>query len=299
MKRAPVVAIASLSAFAGFAAPHPASAAYYYEATTTVEGGQGEEGQSRVSAVHAWVDGQNARIEFEQSEVSGMFPAGSHLLTNDGGQTLYLVNPAKKTISELNLGEIFRTVGNISQATGGVLKMEFGDFTSEKVSEEPGQPILGHDTTRYRFKSGYTMTFGVLGFTRKDQVENDQEFDCTDDLDAAGFEVWLRPDRLRTGNEDIDKLIAQEYSNVHCLPLRNRTVTTMTGQGGRESTTTTTTEVTALRTADAPAGAFQLPSDYETVPLTPSMPDANEEGESQSTQQDAPKRPRFRDLFGH
>ena len=278
------------------AGPNLAAAAHYYEATTTVEGAGLGGGQS--STVRGWVDGPNARIEFEQSDASGLFTAGSYLLSNDGGETLYVVDPAERTIAAVDLAQIFQSIGAMTEATGGVVQMEFSDFTSEQLGQEPGEEILGFPTTRYRFKTGYTMSIGVLGMRRENRTESEHEFHCTDELDAEGFAVWLRPDRFRTGNEDIDRLIEQQFASVDCLPLRNRSVTTMTSGRRNASTSTTTTEVTTLREDTPPEGAFVLPTGYTETSL---IPDLSAIGEAQSPEEeaDAPRRrPRLRDLIG-
>jgi len=293
MKERHSTAIAGLVMLA--AAPNLAAAAYYYEATTTVEGAG--LGGDQVSAVRAWVDGPNARIEFEQSDASGLFAAGSYLLSNDGGETLHVVDPAEMTIAEVDLAQIFQTIGAVTEATGGVVQMEFSDFTSEQLGQEPGEEILGLPTTRYRFKTGYTMRIGVLGMRRENRSESEHEFHCTDALDAEGFAVWLRPDRFRTGNEDIDKLIEQQFATVDCLPLRNRSVTTMTSGRGNASTSTTTTEVTTLREDTAPEGAFVLPAGYTETSLIPDL-SAISEAQPEEEAEGPRRRPRLRDLIG-
>ncbi|MBN1238756.1 MAG: hypothetical protein JXB36_09645, partial [Gammaproteobacteria bacterium] len=237
------------------AAPH-VQAAWYYEATTTAEG-QGAPGGA--SSVRAWVDGANARIEMTEGGQSGFLEAGTYLLTHDGGDTLYVVDPSDRTISEIDLAQIFQMAGNMAAMTGGMVDMQFKDFTSEQLAQEPGEDVLGYPTTRYRFRTGYTMSIGVLGMTRENRNETEHDVLCTDAIDAAGFGVWLRPDRFRTGNEDMDRMIEQQL-DLDCVPLRNRAVTTVVDGRGRESTVTTTTEVTALREEDAPAEAFVLPA---------------------------------------
>src|SRR5690606_27473677 len=121
--------------------------------------------------------------------------------------------------SEIDLAQIFQMVGSISEAMGGVVQMEFADFTSEKISEGAGEPILGFPTTRHQFRTGYTMSVGVFGIKRENRSDTEHDVYCTDELDEAGFRVWLRPDRFRTGNEDMDRMIGQQFE-MDCLPLR-------------------------------------------------------------------------------
>lgn len=273
-------------------------AAYYYEAKTTVESGGR---RAEASTVSAWVDGENTRVEFEDGDAGPLFSAGSYLVSNDGGQTLYVVDPEERTVAEVDLAQIFQMVGNLTEASQGVVQVEFSDFSSEKLGEAPGEPVLGYPTTHYRYKTGYTMKIGVLGFTRENRSDTDLEFDCTDAVDAEGFKVWLRPDRMRTGNEAIDQLIEQQYATLHCLPLRNRAVTRMTGSNGRESTATTTLEVTTLREGDAPPEAFVVPADYTRRSLIPDLSATGAEAgqpRSESEAEAPKKRLRLKDLLG-
>jgi hypothetical protein len=269
-----------------------AEAGYYYEAATTTE--SAEQGAS-VSNVHAWIDGERAKIEFQDEAQAGMFEAGSYLLTNDAGGTIHLVNPTEKTVTEINLEQIVAMAGTVLNATGGLVKMEFNDFSSQKLAEEPGESILGYPTTRYHYQRGYTMRVSVMGMGGQTRVDTEHEFWCTDALDSAGFRVWLRPDKFQTGNSELDQMITQQYETVDCLPLRNRMVSKTTSGRGRESTTNSLTEVTQIREEAIPASTFEIPADYEMTSLADIMPTGapptSEQGEEQ------PRMPRLRDLL--
>jgi hypothetical protein len=145
------------------------------------------------------------------------------------------------------------------------------------------------------------MKVGVLGMTRANRSDTELELDCTPKVNAAGFKTWLRPDRFRTGNEGIDKLISQQYANLDCLPLRNRAVTKTTDQKGRQTSTTSTIEVTALREEAPPSDAFVVPADYEHTSLGDLSGAADAGGAAEQNQQAAPeerkKRPRLKDLL--
>src|SRR5690606_28487009 len=220
--------------FAALGLTAGAQAAYYYEAQTTTDAASS-------GTVLGWVDGERVRVEFRDGDPSGMFQQGSYLLSTGDG-VVYLVNPSERTISEIDFGQIFQMIGAIVDATGGLVRMEFDDFTSERVFERPGEQILGYPTTHMQYRSGYTMRMRVFGMGQETRTDVEQEIWCTDAIDAAGFDVWLRPDRFRTGNADIDRLIEQQYADVDCLPLRNRMVTTSSGGRGRSSTVTSLTE---------------------------------------------------------
>lgn len=280
------------------------AASYYYEAVTRSEDPRGR--SAHTSTVRGWIDGTNARIEYQDADQSGLFAAGSYLLTTDGGATLYLVNPSSETISEMDLDAMFGMVGNVMNAVGGLMNMEFTDFVNERVTERADEPILGYPTTYYQYNTGYTMNMSVLGIRRETRSQTEQHFWCASGLDADGFGVWLRPDRFRTGNEELDTLISQEYGAIDCLPLRTRTVMTTTDGRGRDATSTTSMEVTVLREETMSAGTFELPADYEHVPLLANVPEElrqmmEQQGQTPESEPARPeesggRRPRLRDL---
>lgn len=292
------------AACAGLAlASGTAAAGYYYEATTTSEGeGFGRGGQ--VMRVHGFVDEQNARMEFAESSVAGpVFKTGSYIVTNDGGSTLRLVDPAEMQYMALDLNGLLGFAGAILNATGGAVQMEFSDFVNEQLAEGPGEELLGYDTMRYEFRTGYTMSISVLGFTRRNMVDTHLEFWCTDEIDAAGFRLWLRPDRFRTGNAEFDELIEQQYQAIDCLPLRMHS-TTVTSGSGDDSTTTSVTEVTELREESGFEPAiFEVPEGYTETSLIPELSGAFEapqgEGaaETEPATEEAAPRIRLRDLL--
>jgi hypothetical protein len=281
---------------------HPAAASSYYYEAVTRDGGA----SARVeSTVRGWIDGSNAKVEYQGADMTGMFMAGSYLLTTDGGATLYLVNPSEQTISELDLDAMFGMVGNVMSAVGGLVNMRFGDFENERLAQRADETMLGYPTTYYHFKTGYTMSMSVLGMRNETRTETEQHVWCADGLQADGFGIWLRPDRFRTGNEELDQLIAQEYGAIDCVPLRTRTTTTVAEQRGRPTTTESEMEVTVLRAEAIPASTFELPADYEHVPLMAGLPDELREMMEQSgafeseepASDEGGRRPRLRDLL--
>jgi len=159
-------------------------AGYYFESTTTTEGA-GPRGGSKVATVHAWIDGANAKIEFQDNDTTGVFGEGTYILVAADSATTYLVNPKEQTVAEINLDDMFGMLNTVLDASAGMLQLNFSDFSSEKLEEGPGETILGHATRHYRYRTGYTMSVKVLGMGRETKISNDNEFWCTDDIDEA------------------------------------------------------------------------------------------------------------------
>lgn len=258
----------SLVVTALLALPCAADAAYYFEANTRTEG----EGRTEVVRVRGYVDGDKARIEAVEGAAMPFLERGSYLLATGGGATVYIVNPAEMTYSEMNVDQLLAMTGNVMNAVSGVMQMSFSDFVNDKLAEEPGGQVLGYDTTRLEFLTGYTMNIGMLGMRRSMRNETRQELWCTDAIDASGFGVWTSPDRFRTGNAELDALIKAQYQELDCVPLRSRVTTTTSNGGRREAESVSEMEFVTLREeASSPAGTFDLPSGYTAVSLLPDM----------------------------
>lgn len=230
----------------------------YFESTQTTEA-EGKRGDQKV-VVAGWVDGPGARVEFRES-TSPMVSEGTYIVTRDGGETAYLVNPEEKTYMEWDLAALVGSLGNMMQGMGGMVDMEFRDQRVEKVGEEPGPEIVGHPTTHHTYESSYTLVIRVMGMGREMRTETVQEIWSTPELSAPGFGLWLQ-EAPETGIEGLDEYLEQEMSKAEGFPLRTKTITTTIGQKGRESVSTTITEVTTLREESIPASRFEIPSGF-------------------------------------
>jgi hypothetical protein len=240
----------------------PAAGAIYYEAVTSVDGKDQQQ-------VRAWVEGPKSRVEITSGKKRDLLAPGSYLLTTDGGETLYLVNPDDKTYQVWDLDALFATFGAVMEGMEGVVSIDFTDLSSEKISQESGGSILGYGTQHVKWKSGYTMEMKILGMKRGQTVEMVQDSWVTPGLTDAGFAAWLRKDRFKTGNEGFDQLMEQEMEKVNGFPLKSVVQTTTQNKKGKGRTTTTTTEVKVLREEPVEAGIFELPEGYERIDLMP------------------------------
>jgi hypothetical protein len=253
-----------LAALAATLVAAPALAGINYQATTTMETAQGDQ----VIAVDGWVEGNSAKIVFTASD-NPMFAAGSYLLTTDGGETLVYVDPDEKTYSPFDLDEVAGMAGAMMQGMGGMMKMSFSNHEIEKLAEEAGPQMLGHATTHYRFRSSYDSEIRIMGMGQESSNETVTDTWTTTELSDAGFAAWLRREPPKTGIAELDAMLAAEMSQgIRGVPLKvTSTTTSRDKKRGQTTTSGMTLEVTALREAAVPAGAFQMPSGYEKVEL--------------------------------
>jgi hypothetical protein len=242
---------------------------FYYESTTSDRLENGKERMRNV--VRGWIDGANAKIEFADQKGT-MFKPGSYLLTKDGGRTLYLIDPKEKAYSRWDLEAMLASTFALMEGMGPLLNVEFANATSKKLDEGDGGSVLGYPTRRYKWESAYDMKMTVIGMKRQYHLVSVQEFWSTTGIDAEGFKVWLRPDRTRTGNSQLDSILSDEIGKVQGFPLKSVTHATMTTGKGKEQKSVITMEVTTLREESVPASTFEMPQGYEERPFLPGMP---------------------------
>lgn len=241
------------------ALPRVASAGVYYEARTTVDQGVGK------TLVHAWVDGDNARIEFRESDLPST-AKGTYLITRDAGRTLLLVNPKEKTWAEWDLAAMV----NLLEGMGGLFSMEFSDPKVEKLEERDGGSMLAHATTYYKYRTRYDLTMRIMGMKQVMSTDTIQEIWTTDAFPHPALGVWLRKEGRSTGNGSLDKLLSAEMGKMRGLPLKVVSVSTTVGEKkGKPTTTRTVTEVLVIRDESVAGERFEIPATFEKVDLLP------------------------------
>ncbi|MEZ5331040.1 MAG: hypothetical protein R2991_03080 [Thermoanaerobaculia bacterium] len=252
----------------------PASAALFVKQKVSSSG----QGQGMDMDIEAWTENGMARIEYLESN-NPIMPPGSYLLTRDGGQTVYLVNPQEETYSIWDLNQIFAFVGQLSEATGGMMTIDFKDAESELLVSEPGGEILGHDTTHKSWRSAYTMDMKIAFMDQSNRMDSVTDAWITDDIEYPALGVWFTARPPTTGDPDFDAILTQNMEHIDGMVLKLQQHTTTTNKKGQTSESSTTWEVTELREGDAPSGAFDMPPDtYTETPLVP-MADQAGDGE--------------------
>ncbi|HUO87200.1 MAG TPA: hypothetical protein VM617_07395 [Thermoanaerobaculia bacterium] len=283
MRQSPIRILVGLAALCLLAVA-PAEAAIHYQALTTVEA-EGQKPQR--TQVEGWVDGGNAKVVFAEAGVP-TFQKGQYLLTGDGGETLYLVDPKEKTYAQWDLEAMFQALGAIMQSIQPLVNLTIDNVEVTQLASQPGDAVHGLPTTYHKHRMSYDMAIKVFGMSRANRVETVQETWSTGELSDLGLGVWLR-NVPTTGFGDLDELIEAEMSTVSGFPLKSVGVTTTTGQKGKQTTSTTRMEVTSLdRSASIPASTFELPAGYTRI----DSPSAAGSGED-----DEPANP-LRGIFG-
>jgi len=258
----------SLAFFALFAvAAAPCFAGIHYKSSTKTQDGNGKGSNIEVEG---WVAGDNARVEFKEAGGNPVAKEGAYLITKDGGKTVYFVDPEEKTYAAWDLSAMLGVAGAVMNGMGPLLKFEFTTPKVEKLLEEDGGMVVGQPTRHYKYRTSYTMKMKVFGMSNDADIVNEQDIWATQKLQDNGLGVWLRSEPPRTGNEQLDKLIASEMGKVQGFPLKTVTVSTTTQKKNKKQTTTRSTmEVTQLDSATPAATAFEIPAGYKETQLLP------------------------------
>lgn len=224
--------------------------------------------ESTTVRVKGWAEGDSARIEFEEGSLP-MATGDGYMITRDGGETVFLVNPKEQTYARFDMAGMLGAVGGVMEAMGPLVRLRFSDPEVERLSEGPGEPILGMPTTHYRYRVSYRMEMRVFGRRMSQTTVNEDEVWATTALDHAGLRAWLRTDPPQTGNEDFDNLLSAQWQIVEGFPLKSVSVSTTTDQQGESQTTRSVMEVTDLQVVSVPAERFEIPAGYTETQLIP------------------------------
>lgn len=251
-----------------------------------------EEGQNGRRVMRVLADGRAMKTIFEQSP-NPMMPAGSYLLS-PGGEMVYLVDPAKKTIARMDIEEL-ENIGKKGQqaaeqqqeSTGQ--EFEVVDVKLEKTLDEAGPDMLGFATRHYRYELSYTERQDMRGMpgSLDTRVSEKHEFWSTAALNEDAAVAAIRAELTEAPDaEDKQKevLDAERQMQAHGLMLKHvlerSTKSGMTGASGLmgkmmgigrgmsdSSDERTTREVTELKRGPIAAAEFQLPKGYTETEL--------------------------------
>jgi hypothetical protein len=197
----------------------PAGAGMRY--TVTTESSRGERTAARVEA-----EGEAVRVEFRERG-EAMFGRGDYLVTEDGGATIYWVEPRKRRFARVDFERLAQTLGRLLQGIPGVYWVRIEEPEVRKLFEEEAPPLLGLPTRHvrylmtYRDRSRLTLPArrGVSSTRQETWNHVVEDVWLTGAVAAPRHDFWLR-DRWRSGYEDLDRLLAAEAGMRQGFPLR-------------------------------------------------------------------------------
>ena len=252
MRRFIALTVLGLFSIAGAAR---AASGFHYVADTKMTGTNIK--ATDVIRVEGWVEGPNAKVVFlEVGQANPFLGVGKFLLTNDGGDTLYIVDPEANTHARFDLSKMLGAAGAVMDS--GMFKMDVSNHKVEELEQRDGPKMFGHATRYRKYQTFYDLEMKIMGMKRADHYVMINEIWSAEDLVATGFQAWMRP--RKTGFEAVDTMLEGELQKVHGFPFKSVTTTRTEGvqKGGRTSTTTSTTEVTEFEPQNVADSTFKL-----------------------------------------
>ena len=233
----------------------PLYAGISYQVKSETPGGAGD----LVGTVR--VEGSKFRMEMSEGD-GMMFQDNSIVLSDDGGKTMMVLDPAKKEYYRLSLEETFNAMSSLMQSMGGMMEMSIDDSKVDVQSLGAGEAIEGYSTQKYKVDTSYTLNMKVMGMNMGQQVKTETTTWATSELDHGSSFVQMRS--FRTGLEELDELIAKHSAAIKGFPLKAVTKSEMTARG-KTTTSTTTMTVSNIKEETIPASEFAVPAGYREV----------------------------------
>lgn len=230
----------------------------YIAETRTILGSNDSNGDFRVQG---WVSGNRARMEFLQSALPQL-ETGTYLVSNDGGNTVYFVNPKDKTFELWDISGMISNMADMMRSMRGEMRVRFEEPKVEKLLEEEGPKIQNLPTRHYRFRTSYKATIDMYD---SDTIYTVTEEDIwtTNAITEPGVKIFLDR-RMSSGDEQLDRILDQEMGKVVGFPLRRLT---STRQETKKQVTETRSEmnIVELKTLDVADSVFEVPKGFAEV----------------------------------
>ena len=186
-------------------------------------------------------EGTNLRLEMDN---------GSVLITNDGGKTLTILDPARKTFSTIGAGEMIGL--DVKIANPKTTARDLGD----------GGVLEGYPTRRWSSETSFDATIDTFTIHMTMRSESWR----TERLPEAAATI-LAGESVRTGIAAIDKLLESMASaKVKGFPLKETTTIRTKGAAGDENSVTSTVAVHDVRRVATMPAQFVVPAGYKRKP---------------------------------
>ena len=183
-------------------------------------------------------DGANVRLEMEN---------GAVMLTTDGGKTLTFLDPTKKTYATMAAADL----------VGVDIKVDNPKTTTRDLGD--GGVLAGYPTRRWAVETSFDATIDTF----KVHLSMLSESWRTEQLPEAAASIFAGQS-VRTGIAEIDKILeAMASANLKGFPLKEVTTLRSKAAGGKETSTTSTIEVSDIKKVNTTRATFAIPAGYK------------------------------------
>jgi hypothetical protein len=273
-----------------FAAALPVTDGMTYEfvmKSTSKQTGNKEQVTLRGRGTYA---GDDAKIEIIDASSSAggsetFGGKGSYFIVKDAGKEMLLVSPNDKTYMKWDIANMFAGMSKVVNAVGGLVKMQMSDIKISAEDLGAGETVQGYPTRHYRMIQNYTVSASMFGKKSTNRTETTVDYYFAPNLRIANpfvsnsqqmamlsqLDMFNNPDYKSQMTTAMGKL---PKSGV---PLKTVTTTVSTDEKGKQETMTSVMEMVNFKTANVPASAIAVPSDYKMIEM-PNLNAAMAEG---------------------
>ena len=207
-------------------------------------------------------EGTSLRVELTTGDGT-LFKDGSVVLSSDGGRTLHVVDPETKTYYDLQIDQLLGSGASMLKQFGDAVKISVGNPKVTTRDAGDGGKIEGFSTHRSVVDSSYDVNVEAMGMKMVIHIDSTTESWSTKEIPAE-YMNFLQARGLRTGIEDVDKIMAAQAGTSSGFPLK-QTTTVHIDQNGSAMTTTSTVTVTGIEKKAIAAAEFALPKGLTKV----------------------------------
>ena len=211
------------------------------------------------------VVGDRARIEIHdaEDEKGGRF----YMLLTDGGRTLTLVHPEKRSYAEMDAAKLEGVIGTAMRAVDAVMTMNLVSSTVHGEKLGDGGEIAGVPTRHYRVTQDFSMDVGMLGQTQRARHVVVSEYWVNPEVGAPRNPivelVTSAPTALAQVNaEHVARVARERNAMFSAAPLKVVVNAEELNGDGDHETSTYAYEVTRILPATIALDALKVPAGY-------------------------------------
>jgi hypothetical protein len=209
------------------------------------------------------IDGSHTRMDIATGD-NTLFKDNDIVISNDGGRTMSIYDPASRTYFDLQLDQILSTSTAMLDALGGMVKVSFNNPHVAINDAGDGGTVEGYPTRKYVLDASYDIVINAMGQKMTTHFTMNTESWNTDQL-SSDLTNFLQTRGIRTGIEGLDKVIEAQQNGMRGFPLKQVSTVNM-----NDMVMSTTSSVRDIQRRAIDASQFTPPSGYSKVddPIT-------------------------------
>ncbi len=190
------------------------------------------------------------------------YKKGNYFIYKASTNIVYLVDPEKKTYTELSMDSILSAMG----AAGDMIQITISNPKVE-VQKLDGESILSYQCSHIKINSSYDMETKISFMTIKSHMESTKELWGSGPVFGKEMTGYYISKAFKTSYKDLDNLIQKQMAGYKDLGfiLKSVTITTSTDQNKNSQTTTNNMTVESIAEKNLSLDLFKVPAGYKKI----------------------------------